>query len=186
MSIAPGKLEIIIGCMFSGKTSELVRRINRLVAADQEVLLIKYKNDTRYSESDFVTHNMVSMPARRVARLAEVLVMRDLLKYQYIIIDEAQFFPDLFRVVIELVNEKGINVIIAALQGNFKREPMGETHRLFPYAHSIDQLRAICMICKKEEAHLSMKIAGYGKEEEDIGGAEKYKAVCGKCFESVY
>jgi len=172
--------------MFSGKTSELMRRVNRLLAADQEVLLIKYKKDIRYSESEIVTHNMVSMPARKVAKLDDVLSMADLSKYHYVVIDEAQFFPDLFRVVTDLVNERGVNVIIAALQGNFKKELMGNTHRLFPHAYSIDQLRAICMVCKKEEAHLTTKYAGHKTEEEDIGGSEKYKAVCAKCFESVY
>jgi len=171
-----GSIEVIFGPMFSGKTSELLRRIRRHQLAARRVVVIKYIKDTRYNATRCTTHDFVSAEAICTARLDEC---RDAMKdFDVIGIDEGQFFPDLIGFAEDMANA-GKTVIVAALDGTYQKKPFGCVLELVPIAESVTKLSAVCMVCKKDAA-FSHRISAE-KQVEVIGGADKYVALCRAC-----
>ncbi|XP_060906520.1 thymidine kinase, cytosolic [Labrus mixtus] len=174
---ARGQIQVIFGPMFSGKSTELMRRVRRFQIAQYNCLVIKYAKDTRYSDDGMATHDKNTMAAVPANCLADVRPLA--LKACVIGIDEGQFFPDTVDFCEEMAN-LGKTVIVAALDGTFQRQPFGNILNLVPLAESIVKLHAVCMQCYKEAAYT--KRIGAEKEVEVIGGADKYQAVCRKCY----
>lgn len=172
-----GSIQVIFGPMFSGKTTELLRRMKRYTVAQQECLLIKYSKDTRYSDQGVSTHDRQESHAKSCSRLAEMEA--DAARVGVIGIDEGQFFPDLVPFCEAMANA-GKTVIVAALDGTFQRKPFGSVLELVPLAESVVKLSAVCMICFADAAF--SKRLGTETEVEVIGGADKYVAVCRACF----
>lgn len=174
-----GELQIILGPMFSGKTTELFRRVKRYTIAEKRCLVIKYIRDTRYSVEEAATHDKQTYAAVSASKLwDQIHVLPD---YDVIGIDEGQFFPDLVEFCEHAANEGKI-VIVAALDGTFQRKPFGSVLQLIPLAENITKLTAVCMVCF-QDAHFTKRL-GCETEVEVIGGADKYIAVCRKCFHS--
>lgn len=163
--------------MYAGKSTELMRRINRLKIAGKNCLMIKYSRDVRYSETDVATHDRQFYAAYPCERLSEASSRVSL--YDCIGIDEGQFFPDIVRFCDKLASSGKI-VIVAALDGNFMREPFGNILKLVPKAESVIKLTAVCMKCNLD-ASFSQKIAGDKSKTEDIGGKDKYISTCRRC-----
>ncbi|XP_042622932.1 thymidine kinase, cytosolic-like [Cyprinus carpio] len=153
---------LFFGPMFSGKSTELMRRVRRFQVAQYSCLLIKYAKDTRYSQMGMATHDM-SMDLQACV----------------IGIDEGQFFPDTVEFCEEMAN-MGKTIVVAALDGTFQRKPFGNILNLVPLAESVVKLNAVCMQCFKEAAYT--KRLGAEQEVEVIGGADKYHAVCRACY----
>ncbi|XP_040001402.1 thymidine kinase, cytosolic [Xiphias gladius] len=174
---ARGQIQVIFGPMFSGKSTELMRRVRRFQIAQYNCLVIKYVKDARYSETGMATHDRYTMDAVPANSLGEVRSLA--LKACVIGIDEGQFFPDTVQFCEEMAN-LGKTIIVAALDGTFQRKPFGNILNLVPLAESVVKLNAVCMQCYKEAAYT--KRIGEEKEVEVIGGAEKYQAVCRKCY----
>ncbi|TRY82633.1 hypothetical protein DNTS_032578 [Danionella cerebrum] len=174
---ARGQIQVIFGPMFSGKSTELMRRVRRFQVAQYSCLLIKYSKDTRYSLSGMATHDRNTMEAVPASRLSDVKLQA--LQACVIGIDEGQFFPDTVEFCEELAN-MGKTVIVAALDGTFQRKPFGNILNLVPLAESVVKLNAVCMQCYKEAAYT--KRLGTEKEVEVIGGADKYHAACRCCY----
>lgn len=172
-----GQIQVIFGPMFSGKSTELMRRVRRFQIAQYNCLVIKYAKDTRYSDNGMATHDKNTMEAVPANCLADVRSLA--LKACVIGIDEGQFFPDTVEFCEEMANS-GKTVIVAALDGTFQRKPFGNILNLIPLAESVVKLHAVCMQCYKEAAYT--KRIGAEKEVEVIGGADKYQAVCRKCY----
>lgn len=172
-----GQIQVIFGPMFSGKSTELMRRVKRFQIAQYSCLLIKYSRDTRYSQMGMATHDMHTMEAVPAKCLSDVRTLA--LQACVIGVDEGQFFPDTVEFCEELAN-MGKTVIIAALDGTFQRKPFGNILNLVPLAESVVKLNAVCMECFKEAAYT--KRLGAEKEVEVIGGADKYHAVCRECY----
>ncbi|XP_014842061.1 PREDICTED: thymidine kinase, cytosolic [Poecilia mexicana] len=172
-----GQIQIIFGPMFSGKSTELMRRVRRFQVAQYKCLVIKYAKDIRYSDSGMATHDKNTMEAVPATCLEDVRSAA--LKACVIGIDEGQFFPDTVEFCEEMAN-LGKTVIVAALDGTFQRKPFGNILNLVPLAESVVKLHAVCMQCYKEAAYT--KRLGAEKEVEVIGGADKYQAVCRKCY----
>ena len=172
-----GKIEIILGPMFSGKSTELMRRLRRNIIAKKKCVAIKYISDDRYSTENMATHDLLMMPAMSCSVLLKEV--NGLLKYDVIGIDEGQFFPDITEAC-ELLANKGKEVIVACLDGDFRRKPFGKVLELLPLAEEVTKLSAICILCGND-AFFTMKI-GSNTEIVQIGGAELYKPVCRKCF----
>ncbi|EDR25139.1 thymidine kinase, cytosolic, putative [Entamoeba dispar SAW760] len=173
-----GSIQLIIGPMFSGKTTELIRLIRRFKYSKKTTVVIKYSKDTRYgSEDETMSHDKESWKAIPAMRLMPLL--ETALGYEVIGIDEGQFFPDLIEFS-ETCASYGRSVIIAALDGTFQRKPFGQITNLIPLCENVKKLSAICVNCGKKAA-FSLRIS---TEEsiEVIGGADKYCAVCRKCF----
>ncbi|XP_040891688.1 thymidine kinase, cytosolic isoform X2 [Toxotes jaculatrix] len=172
-----GQIQVIFGPMFSGKSTELMRRVRRFQIAQYNCLVVKYAKDTRYSDTGMATHDKNTMEAVPANRLEDVRSLA--LKVCVIGIDEGQFFPDTVEFCEEMAN-LGKTVIVAALDGTFQRKPFGNILNLVPLAESVVKLHAVCMQCYKEAAYT--KRIGAEKEVEVIGGADKYQAVCRKCY----
>jgi thymidine kinase len=175
-----GAIELVVGPMFSGKSTELLRRVQRLKAAHKSCLSLVYSRDCRYFADAAVigTHDQQSFPARKVTTLAEVS-QAELDAVQAVVIDEAQFFADLAHFA-RLWSRQGKHVVVAALNGDFRQEPFANVVPLYALATGITPLSAICTGCGAD-AHYSRRLSG-GTELEQIGGAESYTALCGTCL----
>ncbi|XP_026214681.1 thymidine kinase, cytosolic [Anabas testudineus] len=174
---ARGQIQVIFGPMFSGKSTELMRRVRRFQIAQYHCLVIKYAKDTRYSDKGMATHDKNTMAAIPANCLVDVKSLA--LQACVIGIDEGQFFPDVVEFCEEMAN-LGKVIIVAALDATFQRKPFGNILNLVPLAESVVKLHAVCMQCYKEAAYT--KRIGAEKEVEVIGGADKYQAVCRKCY----
>ncbi|QDJ95080.1 thymidine kinase [Hypsugopox virus] len=171
-----GKIELILGPMFSGKTSELGRRIRRHKIAKRDCVIIKYDKDTRYGK-DVFTHDGIAMSAMFTSKLNDLCL--DFINFSVIGIDEGQFFTDIVEFCERMAN-LGKIVIVAALDGTYQRLPFGNILNLIPIAEEVIKLSSVCTICG-ESASFSKRISNE-TEIEVIGGEDKYIATCRNCF----
>jgi len=170
--------------MFSGKSSELVRRVRRHSLQQREVLMIKYCFDNRYTDADKMsTHDKVMMAACSAGRLDAVVeneaTAQKYADAQVIGIDEGQFFPDIVEFCERAANQGKI-VIVAALDGTFEKKPFGRILDLIPLAEKLDKLNAVCTVCYSDAAFTFRKSDDTAVEL--IGGAEMYVPLCRSCF----
>ncbi|KAG1687980.1 hypothetical protein DVH05_004499 [Phytophthora capsici] len=172
-----GNLQLIIGPMFSGKSTELIRRIHRYQHAKLECLVVKYLFDTRHSEEMLSTHDKVFVEAMPVQTLAEVRPFLD--ECDVIGIDEGQFYPDLVEFCQEAAN-MGKVIVVAALDATFERKAFDSVVELIPTAEKVVKLNAICSSCGQDAAFTRRLIADTTLEL--IGGSEMYEPRCRQCF----
>lgn len=172
-----GQLQLIFGPMFSGKSTELIRRLKRYQVAQYEVLIVRYAKDVRYSEDGIATHCGQSLPAVSASALSELTEQAD--NYDVIGIDEGQFFCDVVSWC-EMMANRGKIVLVAALDGTFQRKAFSDILALVPLAEVVTKLVAVCMVCFKDAA-FSKRISTEDGVEV-IGGADKYMAVCRRCY----
>jgi len=172
-----GHIQCIFGPMFSGKSTELLRRIRRYTIANKKCLVLKYCKDTRYTVEKLSTHDQIMWRAIPCAQLEDAKNLA--LEYDVIGVDEGQFFPDIVSFSEAMANQ-GKVVIVAALDGTFQRKPFGSILDLVPIAEEVTKLNAVCMSCQGEAAF--SKRLGSEQQVELIGGADKYIAVCRACF----
>jgi thymidine kinase len=174
-----GRLEVVTGGMFSGKSEELVRRLRRALIARQKIQVFKPRTDTRHDQSQLVTRDNRALAAHSVASTQE---LRDTLEpeVEVVGIDEAQFFDeDLVKLVTELA-DRGIRVIVAGLDQDYLREPFGPMPEILALAELVDKVHAVCVQCGGL-AHYSQRIAG-GSERVQVGDTEAYEARCRACY----
>ncbi len=173
-----GYIEVIAGSMFSGKTEELIRRLKRAKIAKQKVEIFKPQIDTRYSEEKVVSHDANYIQSVPVAKSSMIL---DLINDVEVVgIDEAQFFDDgIFDVCNELAN-RGIRVIIAGLDMDFKGIPFGPMPKLIAAAEYVTKVHAICMKCG-DLAHYSHRLSSSDTLVE-LGEKDKYEPLCRICY----
>jgi thymidine kinase len=172
-----GWIEVIAGCMFSGKTEELIRRLRRAKIAKQTVKVFKPKIDIRYSSSDIVSHSEQSLPSILIETPAEIL--EHSAGAQVIGIDEAQFFSnDLVDVCNKLANE-GKRVIVAGLDQDYKGVPFEPMPQLLAIAEYITKTLAICVNCGNPADKTQRKVVS--QERVLVGAADSYEARCRKC-----
>lgn len=172
-----GRIEVIIGPMFSGKSTELLRRLKRYRAAGVPFVLLKWRADNRYATDEVHTHDHDSMPALSVDSIEGA---RAVLEEPMVVgIDEGQFFGDLLVMCEELANA-GKVVIVAALDGTFERRPFEQVAALVSRAERVEKLSAICSRCAAPAA-FTKRLCG-GNALIAIGGSESYKAVCRGCW----
>ena len=172
-----GKIELILGPMFSGKSTRLIETIRKYVYKAKKTIMIKFFADKRYSEkSEVVTHDLIKYDSIDCKNLRDSFEL--LKKYDVIGIDEGQFFPDLVEVCEELalLNK---TIIIAALNGDFRMEPFPVISRIISKADKIKLLKAYCFHCHKD-AKFSLRIV-QSNETVLIGAGEAYKPACREC-----
>ena len=172
-----GYIQVIMGPMFSGKTTELLRRVKRFSIATYKCCLVKYENDTRYDLESIATHDNELANAYPCTCLADIY--DKLMEHQVIGIDEGQFLPDLVENCEKLANQGKI-VIVAALDGTFQRKPFGQILNLIPLAETVIKLKAVCMKCYSDACFTKRTVDS--DKVELIGGADKYMAVCRACY----
>lgn len=171
-------MEVICGCMFSGKTEELIRRLRRARIAQQSVIAFKPGIDDRYDVSDVVSHDRRTVPSIPVRDAREL--ERRVGRATVVGIDEAQFIEgDLPSVVRRLAN-KGLRVVIAGLDTDYRGEPFEPMPALICEAEFVTKLTAICHRCGAP-AHRTQRIRG-GRERVQVGGEAAYEARCRNCW----
>jgi thymidine kinase len=173
-----GWIEVIAGCMFSGKTEELIRRIRRAQIARQEVAIFKPKIDTRYSNDHIVSHSELKIPSTVVERPEEILKAAG--NAQVVGIDEAQFFDmSIVDVVDQLANE-GKRVIIAGLDQDYRGKPFEPIPQLLAVAEYITKTLAICVVCGNPADRTQRTTDA--NERVLVGAKDSYEARCRMCF----
>ncbi len=177
--VRTGWIEIICGSMFSGKTEELIRRLNRAKIAKQRVEIFKPKVDTRYHETDVVSHNDTKIRSTPVPFANDILLLAS--TSEVVGIDEAQFFDNhLIEVCSQLANN-GKRVIVAGLDMDFSGQPFGPIPSLMAIAEFVTKVHAICASCGAV-ANYSYRL-NQSKEQVLLGEKEGYEARCRKCFQ---
>ncbi len=164
--------------MFSGKTSELIRRIERCVYARQEVEIFKPSLDTRYSEMEIVTHSQIRLTAKPVSRAVEILEGSDA-GSEVVGIDEAQFFDETLIPVVQELAARGKRVIVAGLDQDFRGDPFEPIPQLMAIAEFVSKQLAICMVCGNPAGRSQRMVKA--KTQVVLGATEVYEARCRKC-----
>jgi thymidine kinase len=176
-------LELIIGCMFSGKSTELIHRIRAYRLINKRFLVINHHADTRYGTNQVISHNRDQEAAVALEKLADLPA--DLYEAADVVfIDEGQFFADLFDFAVKAVEQDQKTVIVSALDGDYRRAPFDQVVRLIPYADRIDRRTALCGICCDGTVAPFTKRLVSSEERELVGGSDQYVAVCRKCYMS--
>lgn len=168
--------------MFAGKSSELLRRVADFEEQGRRVLVIKSHKDTRYHAHKVVTHNGVSKPCHSVASLRDLGIRlgAEYSNVEVIAIDEAQFFDDLMEFCLKAADRDGKLVLVAGLDGDFKRERFGQVLDMVPVADTVTKLTSQCAYCT-EAALFSLRTVA-GEQQEVVGGADLYQPVCRACY----
>jgi thymidine kinase len=176
-----GRAEVIAGPMFSGKTEELIRRLRRAEIAKQKIQVFKPSLDKRYGTEKLASHAGAEFKASPVDKAGEIL---DHVEEgtTVVAIDEAQFFDDEITSVVQILADRGIRVIVAGLDTDFRGEPFGPMPVLMVQAEQVDKLHAICMVCGDAAARTQRLINGHPAHFSDpvviVGASELYEARC--------
>ena len=173
-----GWIEVICGSMFSGKTEELIRRLNRARIAKQKVEIFKPKMDTRYDEVQVVSHDAHSILSTPVESASQILLMTN--DVNVVGIDEAQFFDEAITNVCNTLANNGIRVLVAGLDMDYLGKPFGPMPSLMASAEYVTKIHAICMNCG-DLAHYSHRII---KDIQQVllGEKDAYEPLCRKCY----
>lgn len=172
-----GWIEVIAGCMFSGKTEELIRRLRRAKIAKLNVKIFKPTIDTRYSEKEIVSHSEQTLPSIVVDSPKEILELSE--DAQVIGIDEAQFFNNELITVCNQLADKGKRVIVAGLDQDYKGVPFEPMPQLLAIAEYITKTLAICVECGNPADRTQRKV--HSANRVLVGAADSYEARCRKC-----
>lgn len=183
MTSQQGTIDIIMGCMFSGKSTELIRLANRYKVLDMKVLIVNHTLDNRYSESAIATHSQIKMDCLALNKLDKIKNEYKKLydESQVIIIEEAQFFEGLYDFVLNSCEKDGKNVIVVGLDGDSNRNIFGEIIKLIPVCDSVKKLYGLCVRCKDGTKACFTKRLVENDEQVFIGSSE-FQAVCRKCY----
>ena len=173
-----GRVEVVCGSMFSGKTEELIRRLRRAQFAKQRVEIFKPAIDVRYSEEDVVSHEGNSIPSTPVDSSASILLMGQ--ESDVVGIDEAQFFDEHIVEVCNKLASRGIRVIVAGLDLDFKGVPFGPMPQLCAIADEVTKVHAICVRCGAL-AYVSHRIVA-GEKQVMLGEKQEYEPLCRECY----
>ena len=174
-----GRIEVICGSMFSGKTEELIRRLKRAKFARQSVEIFKPAIDTRYDESDVVSHEGNSIPSTPVDTSANILLLAS--DTDVVGIDEAQFFDENLVGVCNQLANRGTRVIVAGLDLDFKGVPFGPMAALCAVADEVTKVHAICVRCGAL-AYVSHRIVDEDKRVL-LGEQTIYEPLCRSCYQ---
>jgi thymidine kinase len=175
-----GWIEVITGSMFSGKSEELIRRIRRAQIARQRVQIFKPRIDSRYAESEIVSHSDMKLPSEVVASAAEILERLDD-RTEVVGIDEGQFFDGSLVQVANTLADRGVRVVVAGLDQDFAGRPFEPMPQLLATAEYVDKALAICMQCGAP-ANRSQRLVA-ATDRVVVGGSHEYEARCRRCFQ---
>jgi thymidine kinase len=190
-----GYLEIIGGCMFAKKTTELINIYNKKLEEGEKVLAINYDKDTRYGLNKIISHDGLSIPCIPIHSLddlyynnealildqtySSIYIHPQLLDAKYIFINEAQFFLNLKSWVLTLVEKYDKNIILCGLDSDFRREKFGEIIDLIPHANKFTKLYGLCSKCPEPSLYthrLSKEI------KQEVIGSDNYTPLCRRCY----
>ncbi len=182
-----GWIEVVTGSMFSGKSEELIRRMRRAKFANLEIIVFKHISDTRYDDTKVTSHSQVfieAIPSSGVNEMRQII--NDRYKNVKVVgIDEVQFFGDEVVDFCEELADKGIRVVVAGLDQDFRGEPFKPMDRLMAKAEYVDKFNAICVCCGNPASRTQRLVNGEPAYEDDpivlVGASESYEPRCRKC-----
>jgi thymidine kinase len=190
-SKSSGYLELIIGPMFSGKTSEIIEIYKKCKFCNIPVSIINHMIDKRYHESMLSSHDKVMVPCLQTSELNHIWSSEGdndssdshklLRESDVILINEGQFFPDLYEVVIDMLkfNKK---IYISGLDGDFERKKFGSILDLIPLCDNVKKLKSLCSLCRNGTPGIfSMRLTH--EKEQTVVGSSNYIPVCRNCYE---
>lgn len=181
-----GWIEVISGCMFAGKTEELIRRVNVLSYAKKQIRVFKPKIDNRYSETEVVSHSGKRIDCHVIEKPEEILRIMDA-KDDVIVIDEAQFFDHSLIEICDYLADSGKRVMVAGLDTDFRGEPFGIMPQMLTKAEFITKLTAVCAKCGAPATRTQRLINGKPASFDDpiilVGQKESYEPRCRHCHE---
>jgi len=189
-----GYLKIIMGPMFSGKTSSIIELYNKYKHTHFRVCIVNYAEDKRYSENQLSTHDKIMIPCLNLYNLKSIFntnIYNESMKVtqssniidniDIFMINEAQFFPDLKNTVLELVEKYNKTVYLFGLDGDFKRNGFQQFMELIPYADEVEKKYSICKECRDgTRALFSHRLSG--GDEVKVIGSDNYIPLCRKCY----
>ena len=173
-----GWIEVVCGSMFSGKTEELIRRLNRAKIARQQVEIFKPAFDKRYHEEDVVSHNANAIRSTPLQSAEEMLLFTG--NCDVVGIDEAQFFDEALTEVCVKLADQGKRVIVVGLDMDFQGKPFGPISSLMAVAEYITKLHAVCVVCGNLASYSYRLVLS--KEKVLLGETDNYEARCRRCF----
>ncbi len=175
----PGRIEVVCGSMFSGKTEELIRRMKRAKFARQRVEIFKPSIDVRYSEMDVVSHDQNSIPSTPVDSSASILLLSS--EIDVVGIDEAQFLDNQLPDVCNELANRGVRVIVAGLDMDYRGVPFGPMPALCAIADEVTKVHAICVKCGAL-AYVSHRLVKNSKRVL-LGEQSEYEPLCRECYQ---
>jgi thymidine kinase len=175
-----GWIEVITGSMFSGKSEELIRRIRRAQIARQPVQIFKPRVDDRFGEDEIVSHSEMKLPSEVVGSAAEILD-RTRPETEVVGIDEGQFFDASLVAVADALADRGLRVIVAGLDQDYRGRPFEPMPQLLAIAEYVDKTLAICMRCGAPANRTQRLVPA--TDRVVVGGAHVYEARCRHCFQ---
>lgn len=176
-----GSIKAILGCMFSGKTTALIKEYYEWTSIGKEPLCINYSGDNRYSNSNSMySHNGKFIDCIKVGKLSDV--NKNLIEQsEIILINEGQFFPDLVEYCKLWCDDYGKIITVCGLRGDYKRLPFEQMSNLIPHAEEIENLHAYCKHCNNGTlAHFTHRKSN--ETEKVVIGADNYEPLCRKCY----
>lgn len=174
-----GHLEIWIGPMFSGKTSKLIETYKKYTYIGKKTLVVNYAEDTRYHKTMLSTHDKIMIPCVQTIQLNNI--REQLLEADVILINEGQFFQDLFSIVVEMVDVRHKTIYISALDGDFLRQQFGQVLDLIPHCNAVTKLSALCAECKNgKTASFSHRLSS--EVGQVVIGSDNYVPLCRSCY----
>ena len=174
-----GYLELIIGPMFSGKTSRILEIYRKATYCNNTVYVLNHSFDDRYSNTEVVNHNNEKIPCMNYNKINDFINC-------VILINEGQFFEDIKDGVIKLVEHFKFNVYVCGLDGDFKQKPFGNFLELIPYCNKVEKLSSLCFNCKNgTEAPFTYRTSSHNEKQIMVGSQESYIPLCRKCYNSM-
>lgn len=182
-----GYLGIIIGPMFSGKTTRLIQLYKTRTYIQKNVVVLNYSGDTRYSSDKLSTHDGIQIPCLFIDNIKDCWINSNNINYtsvhsaDTILINEAQMFTNLMETVIDMVECSNKEVFICGLDGDFKRQEFGDILKLLPFCDEVEKLSSLCADCKDgTPALFSYRISQ--ETQQIVVGSSNYKPLCRKCY----
>jgi thymidine kinase len=181
-------LELIIGPMFSGKTSRLIEIYKQCKFCNISVLAINHSIDNRYDDSLLSTHDQIKIPCIKTNELFSLCIgesnLQNRIKVdmsEVILINEGQFFPDLYDFV-NILLSRGKQIYICGLDGDFERKKFGQILDLIPLCDKVTKLTSLCSLCRNGTPGIfSMRLTN--EKEQTLVGSDNYIPVCRKCYD---
>lgn len=182
MNPQTGYLEVILGPMFSGKTSKLLEIHKQCLFCNINVVVVNYIADNRYSSSLLSTHDELMIPCIKCATIEELILhyAPHIKKAEVILINEGQFFEDIER-VIELVEKDKKRVYVCGLDGDFERKKIGKILDLIPHCDKVHKLKSLCSLCK-DGTHALFSFRLSTETDQVVIGSNNYIPLCRECF----
>lgn len=180
-NLANPYLELIIGPMFSGKTSKLLELYRQYTFCNVPILVVNHSFDKRYHSEKLSTHDKTMIPCLSVTTLSDIINEENIKKYPVILINEGQFFQDINETVRRLVEVHNKTVYVCGLDGDFERKKFGNLLELIPFADNIIKLHSLCFNCKNgTKAPFSCRLSG--ETQQTVIGSDNYVPLCRNCY----